>query len=131
MNMDVETKRDAVIVLVEALERAEAAEVEIEEVHRYLDECYVNDPDEGRAVPLIDRVVHLTSRWAKADGEAERLREDVRILRGTLGLAERYVAKAHADGAYNNTAMSGERALRIIDEALVDKRGQDAAGDDQ
>jgi hypothetical protein len=38
---------------------------EIEEVHRYLDECFINDRDEGRAVPLIDRVVLLVSRWAK------------------------------------------------------------------
>lgn len=52
--------------------------------------------------------------------EAERdaaLAEVVR-LREALELAAQFVAKAHADGAYNNTAMSGDRALRIINVAL-------------
>jgi hypothetical protein len=57
--------------------RAEAAEAEIEELHQYLDECYINDPDEGSAVPLIDRCVLLVSRWAKADGEVARLRDEL------------------------------------------------------
>ena len=47
---------------------------EIETVHRYLDECYVNDRDEGCAVPLIDRCVLLVSRCAKDGNEVARLR---------------------------------------------------------
>lgn len=53
---------------------------EIEAVHQYLDECFINAPDEGRAVPLIDRVVLLVSRWAKADGEVTRLNTALRAL---------------------------------------------------
>jgi hypothetical protein len=40
--------------------RAQAI-AEIEALHQYLDECFVNAPDQGRAVPLIDRVVLLVS----------------------------------------------------------------------
>ena len=65
--------------------RAEALR-EIETVHIYLDECYINDPDQGRAVPLVDRVVLLVSRWAKADGEATRLRDENRQLKATLAI---------------------------------------------
>lgn len=54
---------------------------EIETMHRYLDECFAFAPDEGRAVPLIDRVVLLVSRWAKADGEVERLRKWLEAIR--------------------------------------------------
>ena len=59
--------------------RAKAV-AEIEALHQYLDECYINNRDEGRAVPMIDRVVTLVSRWAKADGEAERLRAQLAEL---------------------------------------------------
>ena len=60
----------AAMVLIDTA-RAQAA-AEIEEVHRYLDGCFVNSPDEGRAVPLIDRVVLLVSQIAS--GDAARLR---------------------------------------------------------
>jgi len=43
--------------------RAKAV-AEIETLHRYLDECFINSRDEGRAVPLIDRVVLLVSLLA-------------------------------------------------------------------
>ena len=62
----------------------------------------------------------------KAQAEAETLRAEAKQLRGTLGLAAKYIAKAHADGAYANTAMTGERALRIIGEALAANTSQDA-----
>ena len=67
-----------------AIARAEAAEAEIEAVHRYLDECFVNDPDEGQAVPLIDRVVLLVSRIARDGGEANRLRAEVATLEALI-----------------------------------------------
>lgn len=37
---------------------------EIETMHRYLDECFAFAPDEGRAVPLVDRIVRLVSMLA-------------------------------------------------------------------
>ena len=117
--------------------RAKAV-AEIEEVHRYLDECYINSPDEGRAVPLIDRVVLLVSRWAKDEAAELELSQErfmrqaaeaeAARLRAALELAAKFVAKAHADGAYDNTAMSGERALAKINAALTgDNSDQDAA----
>jgi len=54
--------------------RAKAV-AEIEEVHRYLDECFINDRDEGRDVPLIDRVVLLVSQIARNSGETSRQEE--------------------------------------------------------
>ena len=53
-----ERLRTALNLIDEARAKAVA---EAETLHRYLDECFVNNPDEGRAVPLIDRVVLLVS----------------------------------------------------------------------
>ena len=57
---------------------------------------------------------------AECRTELADLRLLVKQLRGTLGFAAQYVAKANADGAYDNTTMSGDRALRIINETLKD-----------
>ena len=45
--------------------RALAAEAGVETVHQYLDECYINDPDDGRASTLFERVVRLAADAAK------------------------------------------------------------------
>jgi len=75
-------------------DRLEAARAEVEEVHRYLDECFVNDPDEGRAVPLIDRAVLLVSRIARDGGEVEALREQVEWRKTQLEIANAATRRA-------------------------------------
>jgi len=77
----------------------------------------------GRAAPLSDSDVC---------GEIVRLRERVALeaeakrTLAALRLAEQFVAKANADGAYTNTAMSGDRALAKINAALYGDSDQDA-----
>ena len=69
---DVARLTTALALIDEARAKAVA---EIEALHRYLDECFINAPDQGRAVPLVDRVVLLVSRWARAEGEADNWKE--------------------------------------------------------
>lgn len=108
--------------------RAEAAEVEVGRLQAALDQwkqrcdaimlCAT-----GRAAPLSD--------WDVC-GEIVRLRERVALeaeakrTLAALRLAEQFVAKANADGAYTNTAMSGDRALAKINAALYGDSDQDA-----
>lgn len=56
---------------------------------------------------------------------AEAAEAEVARLKAALELAAQFVAKAHADGAYANTAMSGERALRLINAALAGRDEDD------
>lgn len=73
LNIEEITQPSSIDMLYALQDRLEAARAEVDEVHRYLDECFVNDPDEGRAVPLIDRVVLLVSQIARDNGEAASL----------------------------------------------------------
>lgn len=61
----------------------------------------------------------LGSSTSQAKAEAER-------TLAALRLATQFVAKANADGAYTNTAMSGDRALAKINAALYGDSDQDA-----
>lgn len=92
--------RGEVAKLTTALNLIDAARAkavaEIEEVHRYLDECFVNAPDEGRAVPLIDRVVLLVSQIARDSAEVERLRAQLLEARTEYRDSEDYARMAVA-----------------------------------
>lgn len=81
MRQAAEAENARLHVALEAIDAARAkATAEIEAVHQHLDECFVNDPDEGRAVPLIDRVVLLVSQIARDNGAVAQLREQVAAL---------------------------------------------------
>lgn len=78
----------------------------------------------GRAAPLSDsdvcgEIVRLRERNKELEAKAER-------TLAALRLATQFVAKANADGAYTNTAMSGDRALAKINAALYGDSDQDA-----
>lgn len=72
---------------------------------------------------MCGEIVRLRERVA-LEAEAKRTLASLRLAE--LRLAEQFVAKANADGAYTNTAMSGDRALAKINAALYGDSDQDA-----
>ena len=124
--------------------RAKAV-AEIETLHRYLDECYVNSPDERRAVPLVDRVARLLSQLAEAQAEIEAAQNETVWLQdamnGSCALNE--AAKAQAEVARLREQVAEARALltlaqpaynapllwsKYLADWLTDNTRQDAAG---
>jgi len=107
-----------------ALNRIDAARAkalrEIETVHQYLDECYLNDPDEGRAVPLVDRVARLVSQLAEAQAEVERLRAAARALYDSFHAEEESYWSTHPRNV--------EAFARVFGLDSADNTSQDAAG---
>lgn len=53
------------------LEEIERLRAEIAQCHIYLDESYVNDPEEAEALPLLERVVDIVGQLYKAQAECQ------------------------------------------------------------
>lgn len=103
--------------------RNEWLEAENERLTAWIIEADAAFNSDGQPAANLDEcagLVRMCHEGRAAIDEAARLSDRVKGLTGALELARAFVVKAHVDGAYSNTTMTGDTALRIINEALAE-----------